>query len=65
MGPVHRETNYACRQEGVTIPANLTLKAGLEPDKPFASFMAHSLVLTRQAYAGSANEIVNLFAFLP
>ncbi len=65
MGPVHREINHACRQEGVTIPSNLTKTPIQEPDKPFASFMAHSLVLTRQAYAGSATDIVNLFAFLP
>ena len=65
MGPVHREINYACRQEGEMIHANPTPKPQPESDKPFASFMAHSLVLTRQAYAGSATEVVNLFAFLP
>lgn len=65
MGPVHRETNYACRQEGLPVAAALTVPATGESDKPFAGFMAHSLVLTRQAYAGSTTEIVNLFAFLP
>lgn len=65
MGPVHRETNYACRQEGLPGVINLPFIETHDPEKPFAGFTAHSLVLTRQAYAGSAIEIVNLFAFLP
>jgi hypothetical protein len=65
MGPVHRETNHVCRQEGLPIETNLTAIPMEETEKPFACFMAHSLVLTRQAYAGSSTEIVNLFAFLP
>ncbi len=65
MGPVHRETNHTCRQEGRPVEADLTAIPTEETGKPFAHFMAHSLVLTRQAYAGSTTEIVNLFAFLP
>ena len=65
MGPVHRETNHACRQEGTLNMAAMPDIPATDTEKPYASFMAHSLVLTRQAYAGSATEIVNLFAFLP
>lgn len=65
MGPVHWETNHTCRQEMsdgiIGTKRCLTIQTG----EPFTSFLAHSLVLTRQSYDGSPAEIVNLFAFLP
>ncbi len=65
MGPVHWETNHACRQEAVNRNDAANLGLPLQSDGPFAAFLAHSLVLTRQSYADSPAEIVNLFAFLP
>jgi len=65
MGPVHRETNHACRQEGTSGMSAMPDIPSTDKERPFTSFMAHSLVLTRQAYAGSTTEVVNLFAFLP
>jgi hypothetical protein len=65
MGPVHWETTHTCRQE--TINRSTETEQYLIPhdNGPFAAFLAHSLVLTRQSYAGSPIEIVNLFAFMP
>jgi len=65
MGPVHWETNHACREEAINQSGETNHWFLPQNDGPFAAFLAHSLVLTRQSYAGSPTEIVNLFAFLP
>lgn len=65
LGPVHWETNHACRFNGTPEMTDRRPQTPRPTNNAFATFLVHSLVLTRQAYADGPVEIVNLFAFLP